>query len=63
MVLIDDENTQRSDGEPISEMILLALNVLIAAEWYYVNRNSLITLLCGSTAIRDEILAEMLNKI
>lgn len=68
MVLIDDENTQRSDGEPISEMILHALNVLIATEWYYVNRkltsgNSLITLLCGSTAIRDEILAKMLNKI
>lgn len=32
MVLIDDENTQRPDGEPISEMILFALNVLIAAE-------------------------------
>lgn len=32
MVLIDDENTRRSDGEPISEMILLALNVLTATE-------------------------------
>lgn len=38
MVLIDDENTQRSDGKPIGEMILFALNVLIATEWFYVNR-------------------------